>query len=108
MNNSRLIELLQTELGKGKITNKGNIAFCCPFCSTTKKKLEIQSITSESGEKHRNGVKLAKLGGRNPNAKKCIWSARPLRSPATENDWQGVPPTRRSIGCSLNCWNWFS
>jgi hypothetical protein len=50
MNNSRLIELLQTELGKGKITNKGNIAFCCPFCSTTKKKLEIQSITSESGE----------------------------------------------------------
>jgi len=73
MNNSRLIELLQTELGKGKITNKGNIAFCCPFCSTTKKKLEIQSITSESGEKHRNGVKLAKLGGRNPNAKKCIW-----------------------------------
>lgn len=68
MNNSRLIELLQTQLGKGKQTNKGNMAFCCPFCSSSKKKLEVQTVTSDSGDNpwhcwicNKSGKKLTSL-----------------------------------------------
>lgn len=50
MVNTKLTQLLESVLGKGKVTNKGNIAFYCPFCQSTKKKLEIQQITTEKGE----------------------------------------------------------
>lgn len=48
--NTRLIQLIESVLGKGKTTNKGNIAHNCPFCQSSKKKLEIQSITNDKGE----------------------------------------------------------
>ena len=41
MSNTSLIQLLESVLGRSKTTNKGNIAVCCPFCQSSKKKLEI-------------------------------------------------------------------
>lgn len=52
MINTKLLQLLEPVLGKGKVTNKGNVAFACPFCHSTKKKLEIQTNTNEQGENH--------------------------------------------------------
>jgi DNA primase len=48
--NTRLIQLLESVLGKGKSTNKGNIAHHCPFCQSPRKKLEVQAITNDKGE----------------------------------------------------------
>jgi DNA primase len=50
MVNTRLTQILESVLGKGRATNKGNMAFCCPFCQSSKKKLEIQLVTNNSGE----------------------------------------------------------
>ena len=50
MENTRLLELLQSVLGKAKSTNKGNAAFHCPFCNTQKKKLEVQLFTNDKLE----------------------------------------------------------
>jgi len=50
MINTRLIQLIDSVLGKGKTTNKGHIAYHCPFCQSPKKKLEVQTITSDKGE----------------------------------------------------------
>jgi DNA primase len=51
MNNSEaLLSLLESVLGAGKRTSKGNYAFFCPFCSHKKRKLEIQIETDENGE----------------------------------------------------------
>lgn len=50
MINTRLIQLIDSVLGKGKTTNKGHIAYYCPFCQSSKKKLEVQTITSDKGE----------------------------------------------------------
>lgn len=49
---TRLLHITESILGKGKVTNKGNVAFNCPFCHSTKKKLEVQMITSDKGENH--------------------------------------------------------
>ena len=49
---TRLLHITESILGKGKVTNKGNVAFSCPFCHSTKKKLEVQMITSDKGENH--------------------------------------------------------
>lgn len=48
--NTELIKVLNQVLGVGKKTAKNNMAFQCPFCNTTKKKLEVQLITNEKGE----------------------------------------------------------
>jgi DNA primase len=50
MENTRLLELLQSILGKPKATNKGNAAFHCPFCNTQKRKLEVQLFTNAKEE----------------------------------------------------------
>lgn len=50
MGETKLIDTLESVLGKSKTTNKGNIAFYCPFCQSSKKKLEIQTVTSDKGE----------------------------------------------------------
>ena len=50
MENTRLLELLQSVLGKAKSTNKGNAAFHCPFCNTQKRKLEVQLFTNDKLE----------------------------------------------------------
>lgn len=47
---SKLTHLLESVLGKGRTTNKGHMAFCCPFCQTTKRKLEIQTVLDSHGE----------------------------------------------------------
>jgi len=47
---TELVPLLESVLGKGKPTNKGHVAFACPFCKTSKKKLEIQTITDKYNE----------------------------------------------------------
>jgi len=49
---TRLLHITESVLGKGKVTNKGNVAFNCPFCHSTKKKLEVQLITSDKGENY--------------------------------------------------------
>jgi DNA primase len=41
MNTSRVTILLESVLGKSKPTSKENLAFYCPFCHHTKRKLEI-------------------------------------------------------------------
>jgi len=68
MLNVKLIRLLESVLGKSKTTNKGNVAFYCPFCQATKKKLEVQTIPSEKGETpwhcwrcNKSGKKIATL-----------------------------------------------
>ena len=50
MVNTRLTQILESVLGKGKATNKGHIAFFCPFCQSTKRKLEIQTVVDSHGE----------------------------------------------------------
>jgi len=50
MEHTRLLELLHSILGKGKTTNKGNVAFHCPFCNHQKKKLEVQLFTNDKLE----------------------------------------------------------
>ena len=49
MNNLRLIQLLESVLGKGKPTSGGNIAFFSPFASHYKPKLEIRSVPDAEG-----------------------------------------------------------
>jgi hypothetical protein len=68
MINTKLTTLLDSILGKGKVTNKGNVAHACPFCHTSRKKLEIQTITSSKGENpwhcwvcNKSGKKLSSL-----------------------------------------------
>jgi len=41
MSNFKLLSLIETVLGKGKSTSRGNVAFNCPFCHHNKKKLEV-------------------------------------------------------------------
>jgi hypothetical protein len=51
MSDNRLIHLLDKVLGKGRPTNKGHVAYSCPFCQNlSKKKLEIQPIVDKYGE----------------------------------------------------------
>jgi hypothetical protein len=50
MIDTRLTQLIESVLGKGKITNRNNIAFFCPFCHHTKRKLEVQLITNNKSE----------------------------------------------------------
>lgn len=50
--NEKLSDLLDSVLGKGKSTNKGNVSYFCPFCHSSKRKLEVQTITNDKGENH--------------------------------------------------------
>jgi DNA primase len=68
MLDSRLSHLVESVLGKGKPTSKGNVAYSCPFCSTPKKKLEVQLTTNDKRENYwhcwvcnRSGKKLTTL-----------------------------------------------
>ena len=68
MIDTRLTQLIASVLGKGKVTNKGNIAHHCPFCQSRQKKLEVQSITNDKGENpwhcwvcNKSGKKLTTL-----------------------------------------------
>jgi hypothetical protein len=49
MQNIKLIQLLESVLGKGKPTSSGNIAFFSPFASHYKPKLEIRSVPDAEG-----------------------------------------------------------
>lgn len=46
----RLLNLLETILGKGDSKSKGNYAFYCPKCKHHKKKLEINLISTTEGK----------------------------------------------------------
>jgi hypothetical protein len=68
MIDTRLTQLIESVLGKGKVTNKGNIAHHCPFCQSRQKKLEVQSVTNDKGENpwhcwvcNKSGKKLTSL-----------------------------------------------
>ena len=68
MLNTKLTQLLESVLGKGKVTNKGNIAHHCPFCQSPRKKMEVQTITNDKGENpwhcwvcNKSGKKLSTL-----------------------------------------------
>jgi hypothetical protein len=50
MENQALLVLLESVLGKGHSTSKGNVAFHCPFCHHHKRKLEVQLETNEKKE----------------------------------------------------------
>jgi hypothetical protein len=50
MENAALLILLESVLGKGQKTSRGNYSFKCPFCSHHKNKLEINSITNDKKE----------------------------------------------------------
>ena len=50
MNNLKLLQLLESVLGKGKPTSGDNIAFFSPFTSHYKPKLEINLNTSSDGQ----------------------------------------------------------
>jgi len=50
MANQRLLQLLESVLGKGKSTSGDNVAFFSPFKSHYKPKLEINLNTTETGE----------------------------------------------------------
>ena len=68
MISTKLTQLIESVLGRGKTTNKGNIAHHCPFCQSSRKKLEVQSNTNDKGENpwhcwicNKSGKKLATL-----------------------------------------------
>jgi hypothetical protein len=50
MLNQTLIALVNSVLGTGKSTSKGNYAYSCPFCKHHKPKLEINFTENEKGE----------------------------------------------------------
>ena len=50
MKNLKLLQLLETVLGKGKPTSRGNISFFSPFISHHKPKLEVRSTPDENGD----------------------------------------------------------
>ena len=50
MKNIKLLQLLESVLGKGKPTSGDNIAFFSPFVSHYKPKLEIDINTNHAGE----------------------------------------------------------
>ena len=50
MENAALLVLIESVLGKGTPTSKGNYAFKCPFCSHHKNKLEISLRTTAKKE----------------------------------------------------------
>ena len=50
MVNQLLISLVNSVLGTGKPTSKGNYAYYCPFCSHKKRKLEINFTENKEGE----------------------------------------------------------
>ena len=50
MKNLKLLQLLESVLGKGKSTSGNNIAFFSPFISHYKPKLEIDINTNHNGE----------------------------------------------------------
>ena len=50
MKNLKLLQLLESVLGKGKQTSGNNIAFFSPFVSHYKPKLEIDLNTTSEGQ----------------------------------------------------------
>jgi DNA primase len=50
MENTALLFLIESVLGKGQSTSKGNYAFKCPFCTHHKNKLEINLNTTPKRE----------------------------------------------------------
>ena len=52
MVNELLVNLVNSVLGQGKRTSRGNIAYHCPLCNHPKPKLEIQLLENTEG-KHR-------------------------------------------------------
>jgi DNA primase len=50
MDNTALLFLTESVLGKGQSTSKGNYAFKCPFCTHHKNKMEISMRTTEKKE----------------------------------------------------------
>ena len=50
MENAALLVLVESVLGKGTSTSKGNYAFKCPFCSHHKNKLEVSLRTTSKKE----------------------------------------------------------
>jgi DNA primase len=50
MENAALLVLVESVLGKGTSTSKGNYAFKCPFCSHHKNKLEVSLRTTAKKE----------------------------------------------------------
>jgi len=45
MSKFSVISLLESIMGRGKINSNDNIAFHCPFCHTTKKKMEVNIVS---------------------------------------------------------------
>ena len=50
MENTALLFLVESVLGKGQSTSKGNYSFKCPFCSHHKNKLEVSLRTTSKRE----------------------------------------------------------
>ncbi len=50
MENAALLILLESVLGTGSKTSRGNYSFKCPFCNHHKKKLEINCVTNAKSE----------------------------------------------------------
>ena len=50
MENAALLLLVESVLGKGQVTSKGNYAFKCPFCAHHKQKLEVSLRTTAKKE----------------------------------------------------------
>ena len=50
MVNQLLINVVNSVLGIGKQTSKGNHAYHCPFCNHHKPKLEINFTESDKGD----------------------------------------------------------
>jgi DNA primase len=50
MDNTALLFLVESVLGKGQSTSKGNFAFKCPFCTHHKNKMEISLRTTAKRE----------------------------------------------------------
>ena len=61
MINELLVNLVNSVLGTGKRTARGNQAYSCPFCHHTKPKLEVNFSENERQHQSTTDISCAKL-----------------------------------------------
>ena len=72
MVNQALVATLNSVLGIGKSTARGNFAYHCPFCNHHKPKLEVNLTENEKGEHPWNCWVCSKKGKKLSNLLKAI------------------------------------
>ena len=80
MLNQPLIALVNSVLGTGKPTARGNYAYSCPFCNHHKPKLEINFTENQKNKLNNDRIEKANKGFLENPVQKC--RLRPLHKNA--------------------------